>query len=229
LLVARRIGLHDADPEPTQDPGASRSVPCRASRCAPSDAELLDGCRAGDEDAWHRLVDRYARLVYSVPRRLGLAQDVVDDTFQETWAALFRRLHAIRHPEAIPQWLITTAKRVAVRNARRRKAAESFGSVERHRVQIERLEATGEEAHADEHADRVERELHVAHAFERLDPTCRELLAALVRNDAPTYAQIADRLGVPIGSIGPRRARCLHRLLELLPPEVRRAFSPAED
>ena len=78
-----------------------------------SDTELVAACREGRAWAWEALVDRYKRLIYSIPLRAGLSADDAADVFQTVFARLVEHLHAIREPQALAAWLITTAKRSA--------------------------------------------------------------------------------------------------------------------
>ena len=87
------------------------AVDAETQRTHESDAALVRACLAGDEDAWEELVDRYGRLVYSIPRRLGLSAVDADDVFQNVFAALFRRLADLRDQSRLTSWLITTTYR----------------------------------------------------------------------------------------------------------------------
>jgi RNA polymerase sigma factor (sigma-70 family) len=153
-----------------------------------------------------------------------MSQEIVDETFQEVWTVLLRRLGSLQHEQALPQWLITTARRIALRAAQRAR-----------RLDARRSEELPDQAHygngdlrggdrGDHFVERVERSHQVADALDRLDPGCRELLVALTRSDETSYAQISRQLGMPIGSIGPKRARCLERLLQFLPPALRAEY-----
>lgn len=198
------------------------ATPPAPNRHAPgdvADSELIRRCRQGDQQAWTRLIQRYERLVYSVPRRLGMSPEIVDETFQEVWAVLLRRLSSLQHEQALPQWLITTARRIALRAAQR---ARARGAIVERSPAFERIAAPDAER---EFVERAEQGLQVADALDRLDPGCRDLLVALTRSDETSYAQIARQLGMPIGSIGPKRARCLERLLVLLPPSLRAQYA----
>ncbi len=204
----------DATPSTSSDNHAQGDV---------TDSELIRRCRQGDQHAWTRLIQRYERLVYSVPRRLGMSPEIVDETFQEVWGVLLRRIGSLQHEQALPQWLITTARRIALRLAQRTRSRSST---------LDRLTDRGDAGCVampdEEFVERAERGHQVAAAMDRIDPACRELLVALMRSDETSYAQIARQLGMPIGSIGPKRARCLERLLQLLPPNLRAEFAPRE-
>src|ERR687888_1453931 len=76
-----------------------------------SDEQLLSLCKAGDETAWKTLVERYQRLVYTVPRRAGLDEDQASEVFQEVFTVFFEKLHDIKHPDHLRAWFVTTARR----------------------------------------------------------------------------------------------------------------------
>lgn len=167
------------------------------------DRDLIRACLAKDQRAWTTLVKKYERLVYAIPRRLGMPNEVVEDTFQEVFAILVRSLPSLQHEAALPQWLATTTRRVAMR------------LVQRHRKQ-QLLRPGAEEEDPREASERWEAIAKVSEAIQLLEPSCRDLLMALTRDSETSYAEIAAQLSIPIGSIGPRRARCLTKLLRHL-------------
>ncbi|MDQ3820006.1 MAG: sigma-70 family RNA polymerase sigma factor, partial [Acidobacteriota bacterium] len=76
-----------------------------------SDRDLVQACRRGDETAWEALVLRYQRLIYTIPRRAGLNEDLAAEVFQEVFATLFEKLDEIESPDRLKAWMVTTAKR----------------------------------------------------------------------------------------------------------------------
>lgn len=176
------------------------------------DARLVERCRAGDARAWTALVRRYERLVYAVARSYRLEPDDLADTFQEVFAALVRGLPHLRDPRSLCRWLTSTTDRIALANAlrRRRERAREAGSPEA----IEAAESglpVVDPAGADLEA--LEERMLVRLALGALAQRCRGLLEALYFQDpAPGYREIAVALGIPVGSIGPTRARCLEKL-----------------
>lgn len=177
-----------------------------AQRTHESDPALVQACLAGDEAAWEELVDRYGRLVYSIPRRNGLAEADADDVFQNVFATLFRRLGDLRDQTRLSSWLITTAHRESWR----------VGKLARRSVELDDGVASAAAPPLDEVA-RAEREQAVRQALRRLDGRCRELLTALfLAPETPSYEAIGARLGMPVGSIGPTRARCFTKLEAVL-------------
>lgn len=161
----------------------------------------------GDRAAWNDLIDRYKRLVYSIPRRYRLADDVCEDVFQSTFAHLIRELPRLRDPSALTKWLMTTAHRESWRAGRRRGDSSL----------PQELAGSGDADPPGEAMLRWERQHRLHLALEALGGRCETMLRAMFLDPArPSYAEIAERLGMAVGSIGPVRARCLARMVELL-------------
>lgn len=181
-----------------------------------SDEALLRACRGGDEAAWEALVGRYERLVFSIPRRAGLDQDAASDVFQTVFTRLVGALERIEQPDRLRAWLVTTARRETWRQIARRKAGAVAAPVDSDEEdEVDRLRDTA--PLADEEIERLEAQHAVRRAVESLDDRCHELITLLFySSDPPSYAEIAVALGVPTGSIGPTRARCLKKLLDRL-------------
>jgi len=180
----------------------ARERPSPEERVAPSDVDLLNACREGDQDAWGLLVERYERLVFSVALRNGVAREEAADITQMTFMALLESIGTLREGERVASWLMSVARRLAWRQ-RRRSEREDLG--------VE--EASWPE---DPIAD-WERVAVIHEGLQRLAPACRDLLLALYFDPAPqSYALIAERLGRAIGGIGPMRARCLRCLRAVL-------------
>jgi RNA polymerase sigma factor (sigma-70 family) len=181
------------------------------------DDELLGRCRAGQAAAWSTLVRRYQRLVYTVPRRMGLPDEACADVFQAAFARLVEHLDRLEDPSRVRAWLVTTARR------------ESLRLVEA-RARVADLAAPGDDADDDpwariaDDAPRAEEQLEelqgldrLRQAVDRLDPRTRRFVEVVFLRDPPAaYAEIAQELGIAEGSIGPTRARCLAKLRALL-------------
>lgn len=166
------------------------------------DAELLRRCREGDEDAWRALVERYAPLVLSVPRRYGLKSAACDDVFGEVCVSLVRALGSIRDPKALPQWLIRTATRATWDAARRARTPSP-----------ENLPELTGAAPPDAFVAQLEEEERVRAALRAIAERCRRLLELLYfAVPEPSYEEVARRMEMPRGSIGPTRQRCLEKL-----------------
>jgi len=186
--------------------GARGEPPARVYQ---SDPGLIRACLDGDERAWEELVERYGRLVYSIPRRMGFPEADADDVFQAVFALLLRHLPSLRDQTRLSSWLITTTRRECWR----------FGRRSSRHDELDEAIPDGTEPPIDE-LEREERAQAVRQAMRRLDERCRELLTALfLEPAAPAYEAIGARLGMPIGSIGPTRARCLRKLEAFLAEE----------
>lgn len=171
-----------------------------------SDPALIQACLDGDETAWHELVERYGRLVYSIPRRYGLCQADADDIFQNVFTIALRRLSSLRDQTRLSAWLITTTHRECWRLGK-----------------LARADAALDDAIVDVSSPPAEKILHwerqhlVRQALDQLDERCQALLTALfLEPTTPTYEEIAARVGMAVGSIGPTRARCFKKLEAIL-------------
>lgn len=175
----------------------------------PDDASLIAACRRGDGDAWELLIRRWRRLIYSIPSAYRLSDDQADDVFQRVAVKLLENLGRIRDASKLPSWLVTTTRReclAAKTGSRRWESLDDDAG--------DALAGDSPDPVAEIHA--TAREHALALAFERLGDPCRGLLRALyVEDPTPAYGEIARRLGRPIGSLGPTRARCLHKLRKL--------------
>jgi len=180
-----------------------------ANSKTPTNDELLRRCRDGDDRAWRVLVERFGSLILSVPRRYGLSPAQVDDVFSDVCLALVNSLRTIRDPDRLPGWIVRTTTRCTWRVARQQKAHEAPPV----------WREAGPEPIAI--AEQLETEQIVRDAVARLPARCRELLERLYFSEAtPSYDDLAKIIGVPRGSLGPTRKRCLARMREHLEPLV---------
>jgi RNA polymerase sigma factor (sigma-70 family) len=181
------------------------------------DDELLRGCREGRADAWSTLVRRYQRLVYTVPRRAGLPEEAAADVFQTTFTRLLEHLHRIDDASRVRAWLVTTARRETLRlleqNARTVSGDEP-GADDGPTL----LEAQADAGPLPEALlSDLQQHDRLRQAVDRLDPRSRQFVELLFLQDEPLpYSEIAARLGIAEGSIGPTRARVLAKLRALL-------------
>ncbi len=177
-----------------------------------SDAELLRQIVSGQRWAWDELVARHQRRLWTIARSRGLDPDGAHDAMQATWLCLLDHVDQIREPAALKGWLNTVMKRESQRIGRQR---------QRERERAERL--AFQPRPASEPTDAAvlfNADLAmVGEAFARLSDRCRQLLRLLFSQADLTYAEIAAELDMPIGSLGPSRARCLDRLRSLLPSD----------
>jgi RNA polymerase sigma factor (sigma-70 family) len=183
----------------------------------PTDKELLIACRNGDESSWAALVNRYQRLIYAIPRRAGLNDDQVAEVFQEVFVTLFQKLNDISEPERLHAWLVTTARRKTWRLLTKERFQKIGGPLEDDAVEKLFAAIPDNAPLPDEMLVRLEEQHQIRLALSALDERCRGLLTMLYyQTEPPSYAEIAAAFGIPEGSIGPTRARCLKKLLQLL-------------
>jgi len=181
-----------------------------------SDRELVRACRQGDRGAWERLVRRYARLVHGIAHRAGLPADEAADHVQSVFTVAYRSLPLLDSPGALSGWLATIARREAWRRNRKRRRER-----EREETAVEdpstRDDLVPSTERPDEALERAERAFLVERGIDHLDDRCRTLLRMLFyENPVPSYEEVAQRLDVPVGSVGPTRGRCLEKLRRAL-------------
>jgi RNA polymerase sigma factor (sigma-70 family) len=185
-----------------------------------SDLQLVSDCRQGDQLAWEKLVRRYQRLIYAIPRRAGLSEDQAAEIFQDVFTTLFEKLNDIEEPDRLQAWLVTTTRRRTLRTIsqmpvkpRPDDAGEPNDDIINNT--IERLR--DESPLPDEQLLILEEQHRIRTAVSQLDDRCQTLVRLLFyQREPPSYAEVAEVLGVPEGSIGPTRARCLGKLLRIL-------------
>ena len=173
------------------------------------DAELLKACRQGDEAAWRELLRRYRDFLYSIPRRYGLDQDDAADVFQNVSLALWKGLPELRSEKALTRWIEITARRQCERLAgkKRRLVHDEEGLADRPAEEPDTLHELAE----------LQEQQIVRRSLEKLGGRCAELLRLLYMENPPAaYDEITRRLGLPHGSIGPTRGRCLEKLREIV-------------
>lgn len=175
-----------------------------------SDADLIAACRAGDTDAWEALVMRYRRLIYSIPLQMGLSIDEAADVFQLTWLRLHQRLATLRDPSRARSWLASTAHRLSLDVHAARRPAHEESAISLTLVKDPRPLPEDEIL-------LLEEQQRIRAAIDQLPRRCREMLVLLFYDpNQPSYATVAQQLGIPVGSIGPVRQRCFSRLRTLL-------------
>lgn len=182
---------------------------------AASDKQLFEACRRGDETAWEQLVNRYQKLIYTIPRRAGLDADQAADVFQEVFTTLLRKVDQIEDPTRLHAWLVTTARRTTWRAICKQ---QPFVNEAEDDEDDETLTSIPDNAALpDDALLKLEEQHRVRVALDSLDERCQTLLKLLFYEAEPRpYAEIAAALGTSEGSIGPTRARCLQKMLRLL-------------
>jgi len=184
-----------------------------SARAVAQDDEIIGLVRAaaaGDQRAWDGLVSRYVALLWSIALRHGLNESDAADVVQTTWLRLFEHIDDVRDPARVGSWLATTAQREALRCvAQRQRVVPSDDALAFDGP--DRLQAPPDEA-------LLARELaeQARAALDKLPPSWRSLVERLTQDPPLTYEEIGADLGVPIGSIGPTRGRCVRRLRALV-------------
>jgi RNA polymerase sigma factor (sigma-70 family) len=177
-------------------------------------AELVRQAAAGDHDSWERLVDKFARLIWAITRDFKLGESDAADVAQATWLRLLEHIDRIQYPERVGSWLAATARNECLRSLASRKRVV----LAHDEIQLEGVAAR--QPDVDEGLLAAERALVVREALTQLPRRWQQLLELLMSDPPVPYAEISDRLDLPIGSIGPTRRRCLARLQVLLHPAI---------
>jgi RNA polymerase sigma factor (sigma-70 family) len=175
----------------------------------PTVPELVERAVRGDQAAWGGIVERYTPLLMSVLRGYRLREEDLRDVAQTVWLRLVEHLGHLREPRALPMWIVTTAKHESVRVLKARARTSPFSAVYEDEADMPQ---TVEREDLDAALLRDERRTALLAAFAELPARDRALLALLVADPPIRYADISRRLGMPVGSIGPTRARVLAKL-----------------
>jgi RNA polymerase sigma factor (sigma-70 family) len=179
--------------------------------------ELLTGAGQGEWAAWDEIINRYGRLVIRTAAKTGLSHSDAADVAQMTWLQLWKHGHQIREPERLAGWLVSTARREAIRLATASKRYVLYADPSGEHSLASRT------AVHDEYAVEQGYSWAVEQALDRLPPRYRTLLRLLSSDLGLSYSEVADRMGLPIGSIGPMRMRAI-RMLEKTPEFVSGRF-----
>lgn len=175
----------------------------------PDMAELIHAAAGGDQQAWNSIVERYLPLVVAITQRFRLSPADQDDVSQSVWLTLVRHIHELRQPDALPGWLATTTRHLCLRSISSRRRIVPMDT--RHPT----WEGTAcNPGFLDQELLRLERRQAVRVGLGQLPSESRNLLTLLVRDPPMSYGEISEALGIPVGSIGPTRARCLRKLRE---------------
>lgn len=170
---------------------------------------LVRRAQEGEQSAWDELVDRFGSLVYWTARQRGLTEADAADVTQTTWLRCVQFIHTIRDPNAIGAWLVTTARREAIRLSKRAGRQVLVG--QENEYQFDAIDLS-DHVSPDATLIAMDEATQVRQAMERLPPHHQDLMLMLMKEDRPNYEAIAEALGMPVGSIGPTRARQLERL-----------------
>ena len=198
---------------PTAQAPTAQTNPAQTTLRSASVAGLVEKAREGDGGAWAELVARFGGMIAATGRRYRLPPADVAELQQTTWLRLVENLHRIEQPERVGGWLATTARRESLQLLRR---------AAKYRSGADQMLANMPDRHLPEPDARPiaeERETVLRAAWDQLKPRCQELLALLITDDPLGYKDLSKLLQMPVGSIGPTRARCLEHLRRLVEEE----------
>lgn len=171
-----------------------------------SNSRLVRECLNGSEEAWSALIDKYKRLIFSIPIKYGLSADEATDIFQSVCVEMLSDLPKLRKPEALPKWIMQVTTHKCFH--RKRQMARTEGPDENGELPEQRVEARAESILRE-----VQQEQTLRQAIAELPPRCRALIQMLFFDDpAQPYQMIAQKLGIATGSVGFIRHRCLGKL-----------------
>jgi len=192
--------------------GLTRAVPKLPGRGTGTRdiAQLVRSAANGDRLAWECLVDQYSRLIWAMTRDFRLAESDAADVVQATWLRLLEHIDRIEYPDRLGSWLATTARHECLRHLAAGKKVmlvqddDDLKDVAAHQPEVDERLLADERARA------------VREAMTSLPSRWQQLIELLMADPPASYAEISDQLGLPVGSIGPTRGRCLERLRVLL-------------
>jgi len=203
----------DADRRPAAgaaDVRYTRAVAPEKDAGALDVALLVQRAAEGDRWAWERLVDKYARLIWAMTRDFKLVESDAADVFQATWLRLLEHINRLEQPARVGSWLAATARNECLRSVAARKKVMLVHD------DVTLKDSAAHEPEIDERLLSEERAQAVRDALSRLPFRWRRLVEMLMADPPVPYTEISDQLGLPVGSIGPTRGRCLERLRVLL-------------
>jgi RNA polymerase sigma-70 factor (ECF subfamily) len=185
--------------EASGDDGEAAAGRAELTDHAATDAELVQRCRAGDDDAWRELVDRFSRYVYAIAvQGFRLPQQDAEDVFQEVFARAFERLSELRSDDAVRPWLAQLTRRLCIDRLRLNARDTPSG-------------AEPDEGEVDDVLDQLDDAMAVRAALDKVGDPCREILDSFFCRDE-SYRTIGDRLDIPAGTIASRISRCLEKV-----------------
>ena len=190
--------------------------------------DLVTRAATGDKQAWDALVERFSPLIWSICRKHRLTDADAEDVGQNVWLRLVDQLGKIRDPAALPGWLVTVTRRECLQVVGATQKSRTAGYMTDVQIIADEQSRTAEQ-------ELVAAEYHAAlrEAFAALPPSGQQLIALLLQDPPVPYAEISIRLGIPVGSIGPTRHRCLDKLRRhpaiaaLIDAEVQQRCAPA--
>jgi RNA polymerase sigma factor (sigma-70 family) len=174
------------------------------SSLQPDVRTVLAAAASGDERAWDELLDRFGSMIWAIARAHRLCDADAADVMQATWTALLTHLDQLKDPDRVGAWLATTARRECLRLLGQARSFVPSGD--------DLPESESGEPDPIEGLEVDQRNTALWRGFRRLRSSDQALLRLLIADPAPSYEEISAALEIPIGSIGPTRARALERL-----------------
>ncbi len=168
--------------------------------------DLVSAAQEGHQDAWNAIVERFLPLVGAITRQHRLPEADGDDVGQTVWLRLVEHLDGLREPAALPGWIRTTTRHECLRVLAARGRTRAVDPLEDRALDAVTDDAAGADLLV------VERRQALREALAELPAGRRDLLLLLLTDPPLAYAEISARLGIPVGSIGPTRARALEQL-----------------
>ena len=199
---------------------------------SPSDTALVEAATKSNQEAWEQLIGRYQPLIDAIGRRHRLAPSDAQDVSQYVWMQLLGHIDKLREPRALPGWIAATTKHRCYGILRSHKRSVSVDPLVISRSELVDTAArrTNSESHfaVDDELLRAEQRSAVRQRLAELTETQQRLLLLLVADPPVPYCEISRRMKLPIGSIGPTRARLLRKLQESVPVQLLIEDKPSE-
>lgn len=199
------------EPRPDAVPALERQARApRATEEGWTDARLVEACLAGRQSAWTTLIERYARLIYSVPRRYQATPEDAEDIFQTVCLELYGALPRLRKVESLRSWLLTVTSHASLawKESRTRRGQP---------VELDDADPLSLSTIDRDLLEDAERDQLVRDAVRGLPDRCRELVRILFFEQPPrSYREVAAHFGLAVGSLGFIRGRCLQKLQKAL-------------
>jgi RNA polymerase sigma factor (sigma-70 family) len=181
-----------------------------------SDTELVESARKSSQEAWEQLIGRYQALINAISRRHRLAPSDAQDVSQYVWMQLLGHLNKLREPSALPGWIAATTRHRCYEILRSQKRSVSVDPLIICRSELVDTAARGTNSEGysavDDELLRAEQRSAVRQGLAELTEDQQQLLLLLVADPPVPYCEISRRMKLPIGSIGPTRARLLRKL-----------------
>jgi RNA polymerase sigma factor (sigma-70 family) len=187
---------------------------------ADNSAELVERVRSGDAFVWHELVDRYEPLLRRIAGQYRLSSQDAEDVVQTTWLRCLEHIDQLTHTDRFRGWLCTICRRECLRLATKGRREVALGEA----AVTWLIDSSQEEQDPSTEAAHHDDKARLHRAITALPDRQRFVLLELLEREGHGYLDIARRLGLPVGSIGPTWQRALVRLRR--DPELA-ALSPA--